>query len=107
VKAKSKLSKEERILEASFAEGNWKSAGKAEVERVRRGVKAQLENAKKDTQVNLRLPSELVELARAGAAKHGMPYQTLIASVIHKFFTNQFVEREKWEELLDRVSKAS
>lgn len=47
----------------------------------------------KDRRVNVRLSSaDLLDL-RARAAEEGIPYQTLIASVIHKFVTGRFVEK--------------
>lgn len=47
----------------------------------------------KDRRVNVRLsPSDLMDIQTC-AAEEGMPYQTLIASVLHKFVTGRFTEK--------------
>ena len=40
---------------------------------------------RKNTQLNLRISSETLALIKRRAQKEGMPYQTLIGSVLHKF----------------------
>lgn len=47
----------------------------------------------KDRRVNIRLSSPLLSDLQARAAEEGMPYQTLIASVLHKYVTGRLVER--------------
>jgi predicted DNA binding CopG/RHH family protein len=47
----------------------------------------------KDRRVNIRLSSpDLMDL-QARAAEEGVPYQTLMSSVLHKFVTGQFVAK--------------
>ncbi|MEA3522297.1 MAG: antitoxin [Campylobacterota bacterium] len=40
--------------------------------------------------INIKVLESDLELLKARALKEGMPYQTLINSVLHKFVTNQF-----------------
>lgn len=47
----------------------------------------------KDRRVNIRLPSPVLWQLQARAAEEGLPYQTLIASVLHKFVRGRLVER--------------
>lgn len=47
----------------------------------------------KDRRVNIRLPSPVLLELQARAAEEGLPYQTLIASVLHKFVRGRLVER--------------
>jgi predicted DNA binding CopG/RHH family protein len=47
----------------------------------------------KDRRVNIRLPSPILRELQARAAEEGLPYQTLIASVLHKFVHGRLVER--------------
>ena len=82
---KIKLSKQEREAESSIARGEWKSV-------------------KKEARINIRLSPSDLDLVRQAAAKEGVPYQTFIASTLHKYVTNQFVSREQWTELLERIS---
>lgn len=42
--------------------------------------------------INIKVLESDLELLKAKALKEGMPYQTLINSVLHKFVTNQFSE---------------
>jgi hypothetical protein len=45
--------------------------------------------------VNIRLSSvDLLDI-QAKALEEGMPYQTLIASVLHKYVTGQLADRER------------
>ena len=47
----------------------------------------------KDRRVNIRLSSPDLMDIQARAAEEGVPYQTLIASVLHKFVTGRFAEK--------------
>ena len=47
----------------------------------------------KDRRLNIRLSAPVLEGLRARAAEEGLPYQTLIASVLHKFVTGRLVDR--------------
>ncbi len=40
--------------------------------------------------INIKVLESDLELLKARALKEGMPYQTLINSILHKFVTNQF-----------------
>ena len=41
----------------------------------------------------MRMTEVDLEAIKAEAAKQGMPYQTLIGSVLHKYVTGQLVEK--------------
>jgi predicted DNA binding CopG/RHH family protein len=82
---------EHEILEA-YESGRLKSvAGKAELQRLREAARA---TAIKDKRVNIRLSSvDLLDI-QARALEQGLPYQTLIASVLHKYATGRLAEKE-------------
>ncbi|MFT3819223.1 MAG: hypothetical protein QM750_16535 [Rubrivivax sp.] len=64
-------------------------ASKAERERLRASARA---TAIKDKRVNIRLSSiDLMDI-QARALEEGVPYQTLIASVLHKYVTGRLTE---------------
>lgn len=44
---------------------------------------------KKEARINIRLSGPDLKLLKRKAAEEGMPYQTLIASVLHKFVTGR------------------
>ena len=47
----------------------------------------------KNGRLNIRLSAPVLEGLRARVAEEGLPYQTLIASVLHKFVTGRLVDR--------------
>ena len=47
----------------------------------------------KDRRVNIRISSPDLMDIQARAAEEGVPYQTLISSVLHKFISGRFVEK--------------
>lgn len=104
---KLKLSKYEKSLRDSIAQGQWKSVPNrdVEIEKSVRAARAQIEAIRKQARVSLRLNSSDVERMREKANQAGLPYQTLIASVVHQFATNQLVERKIVEELKDTIRK--
>ena len=65
-------------------------AGKAELQRLRAAARA---TAVKDKRVNIRLSSADLLDIQAKALSEGMPYQTLIASVLHKYVAGKFAEK--------------
>lgn len=79
-----KFDKNERELLDSFERGEWKSVPHLTgVKKHFQGVAG--ETLRKDRRINIRLSQKDLEGIQARAAREGMPYQTLIASVIHKF----------------------
>ncbi|MGG6242126.1 antitoxin [Nodosilinea sp. AN01ver1] len=48
---------------------------------------------KKDARINIRLSSKDLRMLQARALKEGIPYQTLISSILHKFVDGQLVEK--------------
>jgi predicted DNA binding CopG/RHH family protein len=77
------------VLEA-YETGKLKSStSKAELQRLRAAARA---TAIKDKRVNIRLSSvDLLDI-QAKALEEGMPYQTLIASVLHKYVNGKLAE---------------
>ena len=48
---------------------------------------------RKDSRVNIRLSSKDVDSIKIKAMEEGIPYQTLLSSIIHKFLTGRLVVR--------------
>ena len=81
----------EADLLAAFDAGALKSvATKAELAKFKAAARA---TAMKDKRVNIRLSSGDLQDIQVKALEHGMPYQTLIASVLHKYVTGRLAER--------------
>ncbi len=85
-----RLNPEERELLKSVERGEWRSAGKAALKRY---VRAARHTLKKDRRVNIRLAQVDVEGIQTKAFEEGLPYQTLIASVLHKYVTGSLVAK--------------
>jgi predicted DNA binding CopG/RHH family protein len=83
-KPSTKLTKEEKDILDSFELGEWKTA---------RGSKALLKDAKaaaceflkKDARINIRMSSLDLDLIKQKAVREGLPYQSLITSILHKY----------------------
>ena len=81
----------EREVLSAFEKGSLKSvATKGELEKFRVAARA---TAVKDRRVNIRLSSIDLNDIQTKALQEGMPYQTLIASVLHKYVSGRFVEK--------------
>jgi predicted DNA binding CopG/RHH family protein len=75
---------------SAFEEGRLKSvATKAELAKFKAAARA---TAIKDRRVNIRLSSGDLSDIQAKALEEGIPYQTLIASVLHKYVTGLLAE---------------
>ncbi|NIM42242.1 MAG: hypothetical protein GTN84_16815 [Hydrogenophaga sp.] len=85
-----KLDAYESDVLAAFEKGRLQSvATKAELAKARAAARA---TAIKDRRVNIRLTSGDLQDIQTRALEEGMPYQTLIASVLHKYATGRLVE---------------
>lgn len=82
---------EDEIL-AAFDKGTMKSvATKAELSKFRAAARS---TAIKDRRVNIRLSSGDLHDIQARALEEGLPYQTLIASVLHKYVAGRLSEHK-------------
>jgi predicted DNA binding CopG/RHH family protein len=85
------LDDEERDLIESVERGEWKSVKnlKDEIEKHRQYARNTL---RKDSRVNIRISSRDLEALQAKAVEDGLPYQTLMASVLHRYVTGRLRE---------------
>jgi predicted DNA binding CopG/RHH family protein len=81
---KTKLRSDEQEIEDAFEEKGFRSVveGKKAIATYRKAAAATL---KKDKRINIRISSRDLEEIRRRAAEEGLPYQTLIASILHKY----------------------
>ena len=78
------LDDEEKELLSSFEKDEWKTVKNVEKEKVR-AKKTAKKTLRKDVRINIRLSSSDIFNIKQMAAYEGLPYQTLIASVLHKY----------------------
>ena len=81
---------EDDILE-SYESGEWKSLANLDDE-IARYASSAAATLTKDKRINIRLSSRDLEDIQMRAAEEGMPYQTLIASIVHKYASGRLVE---------------
>ncbi len=86
-----KLNKEEREILESYEKDEWVSVSKpANITKYKAAAKATF---KKDKRVNIRISELDLELLQERALIEGLPYQTLMSSVLHKYVTGRFAEK--------------
>jgi predicted DNA binding CopG/RHH family protein len=81
---------ERKVLDA-YEKGELKSTSPSQ-ETLAKFKAAARATFRKDKRVNIRLSTPDLMDIQARALEEGMPYQTLIASVLHKFVSGRFVE---------------
>lgn len=89
---KAKLSKDERDILKSFEQGEWKSVKDLDAEK-KKAIEVARATFRKDRRVNIRISSKDLEDIRKKAVEEGIPYQTLIASVLHKYASGRLKEK--------------
>jgi predicted DNA binding CopG/RHH family protein len=85
---KTKLDKAERAIEQQASSFRPVSGKKL------RNVQGILARARKTRNINIRLSEETLAELKRRSQKEGLPYQTLISSVLHKFVTDQLVDED-------------
>ena len=87
-----KLTKEEEDLLKSVERGEWRRIPDFEKE-AKRYQESARETLRKDKRVNIRMTERDLVRIRKKAIEEGLPYQTLISSVLHKYINGRFVEK--------------
>ena len=83
-----KLDKNEKELLASFERGEWKSV--KDLPRAKKHYReAARETLRKDKRINIRISQRDLEGLQVKAVREGIPYQTLISSVLHKYVASR------------------
>jgi predicted DNA binding CopG/RHH family protein len=89
-----KLDREEKEIVESFERGEMQTIPdlEREIERYREIARTTF---KKDRRVNIRISSKALMAIQKKALEEGIPYQTLISSVLHKYVSGRLAEKEK------------
>ena len=98
--ARMKLDKEEKDLLESYERGEWKSAKNLKQE-IRKHKGYARQTLRKDKRVNIRISSMVLDELQARAVEDGMPYQTLISSILHRFITGRLIEKPRSNKSLE------
>ena len=87
------MNEEERDILARFDRGELRSAPGAEQE-IEAARQAARNTFNKTKRVNLRVTERDFNLAHSRAREEGIPCQTLLSSVIHKYLSGRLTEKK-------------
>ena len=87
-----KLDAEEKELLISYESDEWQSVDDVESQKQTYSEYASA-TFKKDKRVNIRISNKDLEALQKRALEEGLPYQTLIASVLHKYVNGRLKDR--------------
>jgi predicted DNA binding CopG/RHH family protein len=93
------LDKEEQEILDSYERGEWKQPANIKEEIEKHRVFAQ-KTLKKDKRVNIRLSSKVLEEIKVLAVENGIPYQTLISSILHRYVNGHLLDKSKLNNTL-------
>ena len=87
-----KLTKEEKDILDSVENGEWQTIPnfKRESKRMQEAARATL---RKDKRVNIRMTERDLVQFQKKAMEEGLPYQTLLSSVLHKYINGRIKEK--------------
>jgi len=86
-----KLDADEKDLLESVERGEWRSTDGGQRERTQYSRYASA-TFRKDRRLNIRLSSKDLEAIQKRALAEGLPYQTLISSLLHKYAAGRLKE---------------
>ena len=91
---KTMLDEEEKDILESYERGEWKSTknSKSEIKKLREYARNTLQ---KDKRINIRMASRDLDQVQVIAAQEGIPYQTLISSIIHKYVSGYLIDKRR------------
>ncbi|MEN8254109.1 MAG: antitoxin [Verrucomicrobiota bacterium] len=85
------LDDEERDLIESVERGEWESVGNLKQE-IKKHQQYARNTLRKDKRVNIRISSRDLEALQSKAVEDGIPYQTLMGSILHRFVAGRLKE---------------
>ena len=86
------INKEENDILDSFEKDEWRSVSELEAKKKYFQEIAQNTHLK-NKRINIRLSEKILNELKARSLEEGIPYQTLITSILHKFTSGKLVEK--------------
>jgi len=83
---------EEKDVLATYEANEWQSLENHRTEMLKYQEYANV-TFKKDKRVNIRISTRNLEALQQKALKEGIPYQTLISSILHKYINGSLMEQ--------------
>ena len=91
-KAFEPLNQEEKDLMESIEREEWRSVKNIKQEK-EKAIAAARNTLKKDKRINLRLTQKDYRQIQIKAIEEGIPYQTLISSIVHKYLNGSLAPK--------------
>ena len=85
---------DEKALMASIENDKWQPVADLDAEK-EKAIQAAKNTLRKNHRINLRLTQKDYHQIQIRAVEEGVPYQTLISSIIHKYLNGALVSRDK------------
>ncbi|PJD97787.1 MAG: antitoxin [Leptospira sp.] len=89
---KVKLAAEEKELELSFEKNEWNSVENKK-EYLKKLKTAAKNTLAKDKRMNIRIAGKDIQLLKTKALEVGIPYQTLVSSILHQYVNGKLKEQ--------------
>lgn len=87
------MDSEDKTILKSYERDEWRPTrtGKSEISKLQQYARNTLQ---KNKRINIRLAERDLVGIQTKAMEEGLPYQTLISSVLHKYLSGRFTERK-------------
>ncbi len=86
------LSNEEKAILETYEADEWQSVDNRTTE-ISKYQQYASTTFKKDKRVNIRISTKNLEALQQRALEEGIPYQTLMSSILHKYLNGRLVEQ--------------
>jgi predicted DNA binding CopG/RHH family protein len=87
-----KLDIEEQELLDSLENDEWKSIANVKNE-IKLHKKIAQNTLRKDKRINIRLSTNDLEALKTNAVELGLPYQTLVSSILHQYASGRLIQQ--------------
>jgi predicted DNA binding CopG/RHH family protein len=104
MKKKTVLDKDEEQLIADYERGAFRPVKNQDMAR-KEAMEAARRYLRKDARINIRLSTADLDMLKQRAAEEGLPYQSLIASILHKYVSRSAPQANQPVRVLDSTSR--
>jgi predicted DNA binding CopG/RHH family protein len=91
---KNKLDREEKEILEAYENDEFVEIPEMD-SKIKRHIEYAKETFRKNKRINIRISQKDLESIQRKSLEEGIPYQTLISSLIHKYISGKLVEKDK------------
>jgi predicted DNA binding CopG/RHH family protein len=86
------MNKEEKDIQKSLESGKWQTV--KNIQKFKKRLKTAAKNTLlKDQRMNIRIAKRDLDKLKVKALEEGLPYQTLVSSVLHKYVSGKLKDK--------------